>query len=189
MVSDASASPYMGDVSTSRLPDSIAAETTSRASAESPPNVPDVPRPTTGPSFRSSIIEYSARDPAGGVSGGEERRIVVGPSPHVRERQAVARLAPAFRVGLVGDRHLAKTQREHGLRVVRQAAVALALVRLRHARGDNRLPAERRRGVRRLGRRKPSVPEPRSRADDAGADRAHDGVEPGCLRPGEGRCR
>jgi hypothetical protein len=54
--SDASAPPYIGDESTSRPPGSNAASTTRRASAASLSKVRHVPRPTTGPSRRSSIM-------------------------------------------------------------------------------------------------------------------------------------
>jgi hypothetical protein len=55
--SDSSASPYIGDVSSTRQPADVAASTIDRASARSPRNVPDVPRPTTGPRRRSSMPE------------------------------------------------------------------------------------------------------------------------------------
>jgi len=53
--SDASARPYIGEVSKTRVPAATAFETTSRASAVSSSNVAHVPSPTTGPSLRSSI--------------------------------------------------------------------------------------------------------------------------------------
>ena len=83
---------------TSRQPQpaSNAASTTSPASVASPSNVCHVPRPTTGPS-RALLHQrqLAAREPAGGERGREERRILVRPAAHVRERQAGARLAPA----------------------------------------------------------------------------------------------
>src|SRR5207237_9417283 len=53
--SDASAAPYIGEVSTTRQPPATAASTIRPASSASPSNVLQVPSPTTGPRRRSSI--------------------------------------------------------------------------------------------------------------------------------------
>ena len=49
----------------------------------------------SSPSGRTRSGRASAREEPGRVGGGEEPRLLVGAAAHVRERQAVARLAPA----------------------------------------------------------------------------------------------
>ena len=102
----------------------------------------------TGPSCRSSIsADLAAREPPGGERGGEERRILVRPAAHVRERQArrrpraSRRRRPRSRRAPTGARARPATrpsprrrELEHGSRVMGHAAMALALVALRDTR-------------------------------------------------------
>ena len=84
---------------------------------------------------------------------------------------------------------LRERQVEHGLGVVRDAAVPLAGVGLRLAHGQDRTAAERGGDVGGIGERERAVAEPRAGADDARADRADDGVVALRLGPGERRRR
>src|SRR4029453_12377481 len=76
---DRSAGPYIGPESMSRVPAPQAAETTSRPSSSSPPNVFHVPSPTTGPRRRSSITR---RDGAGHF---DQRPRAVAHAPEARD--------------------------------------------------------------------------------------------------------
>ena len=68
----------------------------SAASVASPPNVFQVPSPTTGPSRRSSISRSgSQRARPAAKAAAKNERIVVRPAAHVRERQARAQLLPS----------------------------------------------------------------------------------------------
>ena len=64
-------------------------------------------------------------------------------------------------------------QLEHRPRVVADAAVTLAPVGARHARDEQRLAAERERGVRRVERLQAAVPERRAGAEDPGPRSGH----------------
>ena len=70
-----------------------------------------------------------------------------------------------------GQATVGRRQREDGARVVGDAAMALARVGLRHADGENRLPAERLGGVRDLRQPGRAVAERGAGADDARARR------------------
>ena len=190
--SECSAAPYIGDESKQRLPASSAAPTTSRASGSSPLNVFHVPSPTTGPRRRSSISRASSRaSDTGRVGGPEEGGILVRPAAHVRRAAARAH-ASSQPSSVARPRPRSTSPRQSsstGLRVMRDAAVALARVGVGRADGEHRPSAERDRDVGGVGERERAVPEPRPRADDARADGADDRVVPLLLRPRERRGR
>ena len=100
---------------------------------------------------------------------GEERRLLVRAAPHVRERQARAGLLPALAARRRARR---RREREHGARVVRDAAVALALVPLgRRAPPGSARPPSARGHVGDVGERERAVAPPRPGADEPGPDR------------------
>ncbi len=76
-----------------------------------------------------------------------------------------------------GDDGPVEGELEDGVRVMRHAAVAVARVGVRDARGEHGHAVQRARGVRRHGRGGRSVPEPAARPDDPGPDRADGGIE------------
>ena len=90
---------------------------------------------------RSRSAEQPPRRDTSAVSGPEERRIVVRPPPHVRERQARARLAPP--IGRFRDDDLAVHERQHRLGVMRPPPVPIPLVGGGHPLRDDRQAAER----------------------------------------------
>jgi hypothetical protein len=110
------------------------------------------------------------------------------PSLHV---DLLARLQPIRRVESVRprDRHVAEAEVEDRAHVVRDAEVAFPPVRLRHAHGEDRPTAERRRSVGGDRSGDPAVTEERPGSHDPGADRADDDVESLRRAPGERRRR
>ena len=150
-----------------------------------------MPSPTTGPSARSSITPAAAREPPGGERGREERADRRrGPRPMCDERRpshascqpgtstSLACLEPVRRVEPAATRrHVTDASSSTASRVMRNAPVTLARVAAATPHRQDRRAAERKRGVRGLGGSEPAVPEGRAGADDARADRAHDGVE------------
>ena len=165
------------------MPASNAAATTWPASSASPPKrVPrseadDRAEPPLLHQRTSSRAATPAAKAAAKKSGSSS-----GAAAHVRERQALAGLAPALAV--FADDGLAADERQHRLGVVRDAAMARPLVGSRDACRDHRHAAEGERRVGRLGRGEPAVAEPRAGSDDPGADRA-DGHVVLPPRPGE----
>ena len=168
-----------------------------RRAPASPPNVLHVPRPTTGPSLRSSIYASNRRAarPAANAAAKKDGSSS-GPRPMCASGKPLARLAPAqtstcsLPSGL-GDRTALRPGRT--TRRARNRATASvwcetprwrgASVGLRDARREDRSPAERGRRVRGLRGGHAAVPEREPGADDAGADRADDRFERPPLRP------
>ena len=131
-----------------------------RASRSSPSNVRYVPRPTTGPSRRSSITaglyaravrrrtrprRTTGRRPGRGPCARAAGRRRPPPSrrrPRRRSPAARPRGRPATR-----PRSLSRARPEHRARVVRQPTMALPRIALRHPRRDDRAAAERGRRI------------------------------------------
>src|SRR5207248_9542462 len=127
-----------------------------------------------------------------GKRAGEEPRILGRPPPHMGQWKSAARFLPAVDLDLLarlgepgrrrqtrrpGDGDAAEAEADDGARVMGDAAVALALVGTRDARGDDRRAGQRGSRVRGLGGGEAAVAERGDRADDPRPDPADDGVE------------
>ena len=143
----------------------IAAERLPRAEAD------DGPEPPLLHHAERLLARRPAANAAAKNSGSSS-----GPRPMCESGSPAHASRQRSRLELVRDERRRETDAQHRLRVMREPAVTRPRVASRHPRRQHRPAAERGGRVDRLGGREAAVPQRRSRADDARADRADDRV-------------